>query len=87
MLYFFYFLVVGSALIICKVLYNIFPMFGMFVTALMVCFFLWLAFFKRRNDRYIGMDPNRSIKEQETERMQKHLEEANKAPNEEGKEN
>lgn len=86
MLYFLYFLVIGSALILCKVIYNIFPMFGMVVTALMVGFFVWLAFFKRRNNRYIGMDPDRSIKEQEEERMKKRLEQANKAPDEEGKE-
>ncbi|MDO4178924.1 MAG: hypothetical protein Q4D21_07005 [Phascolarctobacterium sp.] len=80
MLYLLYFLVIGSVAIVCKILYNIFPMFGLGVSAIMVCFFLWLFVFKRRNDRYVGMDPNRSIKEQEEERMRKKLEEANKAP-------
>lgn len=83
MLYLFYFLGIATSLMLCKVLYNILPMFGLCVTGLMIILFLWLALFKRRNDRYIGMDPNRSIKEQEEERMRKRLEEANKDPNSE----
>lgn len=86
MLYFLYFLVVGTVLIVCKILYNIMPMLGMCVTAIAVCYLGWVFFFRKAETRYSGMDPNRSIKDQEEERMKKYLEEANKAPEErEGK--
>lgn len=84
MLYFFYFLVIGTILIVCKVLYNIMPIIGMSVFGILICFFIWVFCFRKNDDRYVGMDPNRSVKEQEEERMKKHLEEANKAPDEEG---
>lgn len=82
MVYFVYFLVIGTALIVCKILYNIMPMVGISVTAILACYLIWVFFFRKGDDRYVGMDPNKSIKEQEAERLRKHLEEANKVPEE-----